>query len=147
MNHLRIVLASLTLTVSLLAPTTASALTQTQQIAALKKQNAALALKVKAQAKTIVTLKAQLATARTALNAANATLATTTATLGTRTTERDNALAGLPAAISAVPADQWATLVFAPARAAASRVGCGDSFYSSDGYTSYTFNLGKFCTA
>jgi len=51
------------------------------------------------------------------------------------TTARDNALAGLPAAITAVPTDQFWTLVFSPARATWP---C-DSYYSSSGYWSLDF--------
>jgi septal ring factor EnvC (AmiA/AmiB activator) len=52
------------------------------------------------------------------------------------TGQRDRALAGLPAAISAVPLADFPRLVFAPARAAWP---C-DSFYQGTGYWSYTFD-------
>jgi hypothetical protein len=52
------------------------------------------------------------------------------------TGQRDRALSGLPAAISAVPLADFTRLVFTPARAAWP---C-DSFYSSGSYWSYSFD-------
>jgi hypothetical protein len=78
-----------------------------------------------------------------ALTMAQAALTTTQADLATRTTQRDNALAGLPAAISAVPIADFPRLVFDPARSAWP---C-DSFYTgTSGYWSYDFtNPSPYC--
>jgi hypothetical protein len=75
------------------------------------------------------------------LTVAQAALATAQTDLTTRTTQRDNALAGLPASISAVPIADFPRLVFDPARAAWP---C-DSFYTSGGYWSYNFDSPGFC--
>lgn len=75
-------------------------------------------------------------------------LVSTTSLLATRTAERDaaiternQALAGLPDAILAVPLVDMRTTVFDPAR---TRWTC-DSFYNSEGYWSYTFDSLNFC--
>lgn len=57
------------------------------------------------------------------------------------TTDNTNLKAGLPDAILAVPVNEFTRLVFAPARQAWP---C-DSFYSSDGFYSYTFDSPSFC--
>ena len=55
--------------------------------------------------------------------------------------QRDDALKGLPDAISAVPLDEFWPLVFTPAREAWP---C-DSYYTSDGYWSVSFDSTSFC--
>lgn len=72
-----------------------------------------------------------------------AAAAAAAAEIASLTTARDNALAGLPAAIAAVPIANFRQLVFEPARTA---YPC-DSFYTgSSGYWSYNFtNPDEFC--
>jgi hypothetical protein len=109
---------------ALTAPTTASAATTAQlqrQIAVLKKQNAALTQKTRTQTATITKLNT---------------------TITTLTTARDNALKGLPAAILAVPREQFRTMVFGPAIEAWT---CNDSVYESEAYWSYTYSGGSGC--
>lgn len=93
------------------------------------------------------TLKRQLATANKLANLRLTASRTLAARLTTMTTARDNALAGLPAAIQAVPLESFVTLVLDPIRSAAVRAPCDDSYYAgSSGYIAYTFNAGTACT-
>ena len=104
---------------------------------------------------TLASLRTALEARRDERDAARADVARLTTDLATRTTERDNALArvtvltgerdaalaGLPAAISAVPLGSFWELVFTPARA---KWPC-DSYYSSGGYWSLSFDSSGFC--
>jgi hypothetical protein len=94
-----------------------------------------------AQSRTITRRDTRIASLEYAATLAAEALAAMTGERDTARAQRDAALAGLPAAISGVPLNQFVTLVFQPARAAWP---C-DSFYSSGGYWSYTFDGGSFC--
>lgn len=154
MNRTLITLTSFVIAASMIVPCSAVA---AQSMASLRAQNArlkaALAIQQKLASIRLTAngvLSTQLAartkerdTAAGERDSARAELATTKETLATRTTERDNALAGLPAAIVAVPISDFRRLVFDPARAAWP---C-DSFYAgTGGYWSYDFtNPSEFC--
>lgn len=112
------------------------------QVRALKAANARQATRIRTMTSTLASLRTALEARRDERDAARADVARLTTDLATRTTERDNALAGLPAAISAAPRERFWELVFTPARTAWP---C-DSYYSSTGYWSLTFTtISEYC--
>ena len=117
-----------------------------KQVAALKRESARKSTSIRVRDTQLRSVKATLATRTGERDAANVQLAATSAALASVTTARDNALAGLPNAILAVPHTRFQELVLIPARQQRAGSGCPASYYSNDGYISYGFDLGKFCS-